>query len=252
MTADDVIEALALPPSALVGRRVPKTLLIENASPTAADKRQVRDGVEELRWVTALKPSTIGVPDFSDREREYLEIAVMRMEIRPGFRRARLAQLVHRAIPYPVLLVVEDDAAIECSCAHKRWSQAEAGAVVLDGTPVTVAIDRRSEPPHWAAFRAALPLEKQESTSLKHLYQSWIDALLALEAASRTGTFSIPASDAHARRRQTAMEECARLENEIDLLCRRAEKETQTARKVELNGTLTRLRAELASACDQI
>ena len=48
------------------------------------------------------------------------------------------------------------------------------------------------------------------------------------------------------------MEECARLENEIDLLCRRAAKETQAARKVELNGTLTRLRAALATARDQI
>ena len=44
MKAFDPMVALALPDSVLVNRRVPKTMLIENGAPTAADKRRIREG----------------------------------------------------------------------------------------------------------------------------------------------------------------------------------------------------------------
>ena len=65
---------------------MPKKLLLEQGVPTAADKRQIQDGLEELRWVAALKPSNIGVPEYRDEVREYLEIAVLTMTLRPEAR----------------------------------------------------------------------------------------------------------------------------------------------------------------------
>ena len=41
-------------------------LLLENGAPTAADKRHINDGIEELQWVAALKPTTIGVAEYRD------------------------------------------------------------------------------------------------------------------------------------------------------------------------------------------
>ena len=80
----DLVAALGLPPGANVGQRVPKKLLIDNGAPTAADKRAINDGVEELVWLAALKPNTIGVPDYRDDIREYLEIAVLQLFLRAG------------------------------------------------------------------------------------------------------------------------------------------------------------------------
>ena len=51
MSEFDLIAALALPGSALVDRRVPKSMLVENGAPTPADKRRIRDGIEEIRWL---------------------------------------------------------------------------------------------------------------------------------------------------------------------------------------------------------
>ena len=51
MNSFDLISALALADSALVDRRVPKTLLMENGAPTAADKRRIREDIEEIRWL---------------------------------------------------------------------------------------------------------------------------------------------------------------------------------------------------------
>ena len=84
MAPFDPLAALALPDEALVDKRVPKSLLIDNGAPTAADRRRIREGIEELRWVAALKPNTIGVAEFRDASREYLEIAVLELRLRSG------------------------------------------------------------------------------------------------------------------------------------------------------------------------
>ena len=104
MSCFDLMAALALPDGALVDRRVPKTLLVENGAPTARDKRRIREEVDDLRWLATLKPSTVGVAAYRDPEREYLEIAVLQLTLRPGAPAGRITELVHRAVPYPVLL----------------------------------------------------------------------------------------------------------------------------------------------------
>ena len=96
MNGDALIEALDLPAGSLVNQRVPKKLLLENGAPTAADKRLINDGIEELNWLAALKATTIGVPEYRDDVREYLEIAVLRLNLRAAAKAARLVELVHR------------------------------------------------------------------------------------------------------------------------------------------------------------
>jgi hypothetical protein len=247
MTADDIIAALELPAAARVDRRVPKTLLVEHGAPTAADRRQVNEGIEHIQWVAALKPATIGVTAYRDDAREYLEIAVVRVALREGARTQRLVELLHRAIPYPVFAVAEQRGSVTMSVAHKRWSQAEAQKTVLDGEPVAVAAPRERDP-YTGAFGAALALALQPRASLHALYQGWLDTLLALEAARMSGTFTI-LTDAERRAARTeALVECARLDVEIARLRAAAKKEKQMARQVALNQELKRAEAARAAA----
>ena len=99
MSIATFINALALPPDARLDQRVLKKLLLEQAAPTAADKRNLQDGIEEMIWVAVLKPTIIGVPIFCDDVREYLEIAVLSVELRPAAKPFRLVELIHRAVP---------------------------------------------------------------------------------------------------------------------------------------------------------
>lgn len=247
MTAEQVIAALDLPAAARVDRRVPKTLLVEHSAPTAANRRQINEGIEQIQWVAALKPTTIGVAAYRDEAREYLEIAVLRVALRDGARAQRLTELLHRAIPYPVLAVTEQRELVTLSLAHKRWSQAEAGKVVLDGELVAVVAPSDGEP-HGPAFTAALALGGQPQASLQSLYQGWLDTLLALEAARVSGVFSIlPDAERLAARRE-ALAECARLDAEIARLRAAVKKEKQMARQVTLNIELKRAETARAAA----
>lgn len=244
MNAVDLIAALELPTGARVDQRVPKKLLVENGAPTAADKRYITDGIDELHWVAVLKPTTVGVPEYRDEVREYLEIAVLHLTLRTGANAGRLICLVHRAVPYPVLLFVDNGERPGVSATHKRWSQGEAGKTVIDGEVVAVEWDDS----YGLAFREALALSHQPRSTLYALYQGWIDTLLALQAARVTGTFIKPASSEHAAMRREALREYARLDAEIIRLRAAAEKEKQLPRQVELNLELKRLQALQSAA----
>lgn len=248
MNSDLLIQALDLPASSHVNQRVPKKLLIENGAPTAADKRLINDGVEELLWLSALKPTTIGVPEYRDDLREYLEIAVLRLTLRAAAKATRLVELVHRAVPYPLLLLTEQGERAGISAVHKRWSQGEMGKTILEGDIISVAWDAAHDDERRPPFCAALGLGNQPRSELHALYQGWIDTLLALQAARISGAFAVAANAEHAIARRDALQEIARLDAEIARLRATAAKEKQISRRVELNLELKRVEAAQAVA----
>jgi hypothetical protein len=244
LTAEAIIAALQLPASARIDRRVPKTLLVEHGAPTPADKKRINECIEEVQWIATLKPTTIGVPAWRDEIREYSEIAVLSVTLRPDANSQRLESLIHRAVPYPVFLVVAESAGATVSLAQKRWSQNEAGVVVLDGDPLRAGMMATDADEVRSAFFDTLSLAYRARVDLFQLYQSWMDSLLALLAARMTGTFAIASAPARAAARAAALRECSRLESEIDRLRSAAAKERQIAKQVEL--TLELKRAEAA------
>lgn len=257
---DFLISTLDLPASCRVDQRVPKKMLIENLSPTPSDKRLLNDAIEEIQWIAALKPNTAGVPEYRDEQREYIEVAVLRITVRgPLYRKSiedgdgtasikwhstilRLAELVHRAVPYPVLLLIDAQRRVLLSLVHKRRAQNEAGKVVLDGD---VAIADVGDLPSDHSFFEALSLGHQPQASLFMLYQGWIDCLTALEVSCLTGTFQIARAPGQGADRRVMLRECLRLSQEIVRLRAMASKEKQMAKVVDLNLALKRVHADL-------
>ncbi len=244
MSCTPVIDALGIPPNALVEQRVPKRLLMEHGAPTAADKRQIQDAIEEIVWVAALKPTNIGVPAFDDGVRQYLEIAVLTVEFRSAARPPRLIELIHRAIPYPLVLVTEHGESISLSLAHKRWSQGEAGKVVIDDVR-QAAFNPDAPSAQEAAFLASLAVSRLPSQDLFNLYDGMLARLAALEASRITGAFAPPDSPEQAFALLEGLDRHARLQRDLDLLRVRAKKEKQISRRVELNLEIQRLEVKL-------
>lgn len=244
----ELIAAFDLPDSSRVNQRIPKKLLIENGASTAADKRAINDWVEELLWLAALKPETIGVPMYRDDTHEYLEIAVLLLTLRIGAKTTRLVELVHRAIPYPVLLLNEQGAELSLSVAHKRLSQSEADKTVLEGDIVSVEWPQEFDAEILDDFYKSLALGRQPRINLHALYQGWLDTLVALNVATVTGCFTLAENTKHAAVRRDALLDCGVLNDEIDRLRSLAAKEKQIPRQVELNLELKRIEAQLATA----
>ena len=250
MTLDDLTGALGLPEATRVNQRVPKKLLAEQKVATPADRRQIQDGVEEVFWLAALKPHLIGVPTYEDAHRQYLELAVLRLSLKPGTKPGRLVELLHRAVPYPVLLLTRSDAGIGLSLVHLRRSQNEADKTVLDGELMAITMPPEPAPGTGVAgiradFCAAFALARQPQTDLHALYQGWMDTVAALDIARETGRFQPSPTREQAAARHQALQQCRELQARLQQLRTQAQKERQLARQVALNQELRTVLAQL-------
>ena len=249
MMFQPVLDALAIPAEATVNKRVPKTLQLEqDAVRTAADKRRIQEGIDEIVWVAALKPTTIGVPAFADNVRQYLEISVLTCALRDPGNPGRIVELIHRAIPYPVVLAVGRDNIVSLSLAHKRWSYGEAGAVVADTVHRSREFDPDAPDGLAALFLTSLAIARTAATDLYTLYDRWVQRIEALAAADITGSYVAPSRPEHATVRREALESHERLTKQIATIRTQAGKEKQIGRRVDLNVKLKRLEKELAEA----
>ena len=273
LSSEQLISALRLPAEATVGQRVPKKMLAENltsrSTATSADRKLLHEQIEEVTWVAALKPTNAGIPVYQDEVRSYLELAVLSVRLREGSQLApipakvspsvaRLAELVHRAIPYPVLLVLDDDARLYLSLVHIRWAQKEADKAVLDGDLIQGVFVHNGSPAASVmdadtvnAFINAMDLSKQPRTDLLTLYQGWMDTLSAWQAAAVTGRFEC-VSPQQATARRAALRRCHELDAQISSLRAAASKEKQMARQVAANLEIKALMAERQQAANSL
>ena len=224
MTVETVVSALALPPDCRVDRRVPKTLWPSEL------REAVETDIAELRWLAVLKPANTGVPAGP----EVLELQVIAAALAPAAKPARAAQRLHRAVPYPVVLVLQQQTSIALSL------------VTGPDDPITCSLDDDQCTADWLA---TLGLAHQPRATLAAVYAAWVAALEALRAARITGHLDPPAAaPAGAAARRQALADHDRLEREIARLRAQAAKEKQIGRRAEMNLRLQRLQSEFAAA----
>lgn len=243
-----IVEALALPASALVDIRVPKKLLVEQMAPTPADRKAIQEGIDELQWLATCKPTTVAVPVYKDDVREYLEIAVIACVFRSGARSRRVIELIHRAIPYPVILISTEEGGAVLSGAHKRFAQNEAGKTVAEDILITSCFAPDAQNVVTETFLKSIQLAQQPKADLFSLYGGWLDTIEALNAARISGSFDVGEDPEARNRRRAALDTHSRLTREISVLRGKAFREKQLSRRVELNLQIQRLEAELKAA----
>lgn len=243
MMIADVVRALAIPPNACIDQRVPKKMLMEQGAPTQADKKKIQDGIEDMFWIAALKPSNVAVPIYRDELREYLEIAVISATLRPKAKASRLVELIHRSIPYPAVLLSAQAETVTISLAHKRHSLGEAGQVVIDGD--IVAVDISEESVLETTFLTSLTVAKQPAANLYALYQSWINRTEELLAARITGHYVSSEAMNDVAARKESIKDNEKIQRELAVLRVAALKEKQLNRRVEINLKIKRLEVEL-------
>lgn len=162
-----------LPESALnAGVRLSKELLRRHAARVKGDKALI-DSVVASAWVTTLRHDTCGVAPYkSETEGDFSELLVIGVQahadVTPA-QIARLQQLIHIAVQYPLLLAVDAGDSVYLSLLPQGAPlEALVRAQVLSSVPEFfryVAWLREARPPHlmalfnrWACALHALAL----------------------------------------------------------------------------------------------
>lgn len=244
MSTESFYDQLGLPEASLLDKRIFKRMVLEHGQLTSADKKTLSDDVSKLTWKYTLKASTVQVLPYEDAEREYLEVAIVEAVLSSRSQAPRIAEMIQRAIPYPVLLVMVEGSGFCVSVAHKRFSLAEKSSIVAEGFLCSPWIEQpRSEVNE--AFCKALALRNLSQVDFYCLYGGMVSAVLARSCAELTGTFVLDVGRPEQDRKRR-LEQCQDMEREIGSLRVAIPKENQFAEQVELNTRIKKIETRLA------
>lgn len=255
MNASSCVSRFHFPEACRVGLRIAKTLFADNGPLTPTDRRTFKNEIEEAVCDFVLKPDNAYLNAWSDGEREYDCLAVIEIKLRKTEKAERIADLFHRTMPYPLLLVIRNEESrtnanerkteyenqslhpfaadggfeVMFSMAEKRFSRDGRDRVVIERT-VNAPRRRESE---LEAFFAEADYAKFRKTTFRDLNRHYMNLLEALCVEAVTGEFRIGGVDPEARRR--GLEELHRLELKLAEIKARAKKEGELPAQVELN-----------------
>ena len=227
----DTYDFLNIPDICFIGNTIYKKLFYENADLSTSDKSLFIDTISKLTWLYCLKPETINIVAYKDEVRDYPEIEVIEVLVNKDYKLKRIAEIIMRTIPYPMLLIFKLEDKRQFYVAHQRTSQSDSSKNTIEEFIATDWLESDS------ALFAKLDIKQMRFTNFYALYSDMVDVISIYNLSS-----IMPTDDnitgAEARELSAKIEE---IEGQITSLRAKLKKETQFNRKMELNIEIKRL-----------
>ena len=227
----DTYKFLNIPDSCFIGSTIYKKLFYENANLSTSDKSLFTDTINKVVWLYCLKPETINIPAYKDEVREYPEIEVIEVILNKEYGLNRIAEIIMRTIPYPMLLIFKLEDKIRFYMAHQRTSQSDSSKNTIEEFISTDWLSNDSD------LFAKLDIKQMRFTNFYTLYSDIVDAISIYNLSAIMPTDDTITGD-KARELSAKIED---IEQRIANLRSKLKKESQFNRKMELNIEIKRL-----------
>ncbi|MCI1823136.1 MAG: DUF4391 domain-containing protein [Megasphaera sp.] len=227
----DIYKQMHMPLKAAVGKTVFKKQFFKNIAMNCADENLFSRVVDKIIWQYSLKWENCNIQPYTDEEREYPEIEVMEVVLREQYKIERLAELILRSIPYPVVLIFHYTNVYQLWLATYTKNKADTNKNVLNQL-ISVAW-LQSNDTLWHH----LSLQHLRTTNFYDTYSDMYNIVNCFRAATLVG-HEVHVSGEIARVIQTKV---VVIDERLAKLRGRLKKETQFNRKVELNMQIRKL-----------
>lgn len=239
---EEFYENLGLPEACALGKRLFKKQFYEHGQLGAADKKPFVEDIEGIDWAYTLKPSTINIPKLEDDTHEYLEIAVLQVMLSAIERHARIATVIQKAIPYPLLIVFVRGNGLAVNAADKRINRADANKIVVEATYDTGWIDMSAVSTEQQAFLSDFRVSNFSFRNLYAFYQDAVERIIALNCASHSGRYESPSEKTKPKAdRLEALRQMEKLHQERAEVRNKLKKEKNLGKQVSLNTRIKQL-----------
>ncbi len=227
----DTYDFLNMPDSCFIGNTIYKKLFYENADLSTSDKSLFTDTINKVTWLYCLKPETINIPAYKDEMRDYPEIEVIEVLVHKDYKLKRIAEIIMRTIPYPMLLIFKLEDKRQFYVAHQRVSQSDSSRNTIEEFIATDWLESDS------ALFDKLDIKQMRFINFYTLYSDIVDTISIYKLSTIMQTDD-RITGAEARELSAKIED---IEQKIISLRSKIKKETQFNRKMELNIEIKRL-----------
>lgn len=234
MSVEEFIQRIGLPEQGKVDSKVFKRLFYEHGDLKSADKKLFSDDVDEIIIRYTLTPETIPIRDYQDDDRVYDEIAVMQVTLRRDKPAMRIAEVIQRSIPYPLIILFSHQQLIMLTLADKRLNKADSSKLVIESILHSPWMDLSSPPDFARDFLHGFTIRQCRFGNLYQFYQDWMQAVLNLNASQYVKK-GINETSADYDTQRLAIHGIESANEKINELRRRLKSANQLNEKMQLN-----------------
>ena len=233
-------QKMAIPEACFLGNRVYKKLFYENAPLNVTDKKAFGDDIVTIQWRYTLKPETINIARFQDNERDYPEIAVLQVNLKENKHYKRIAQIIQRAIPYPLLIVFSNGSCLALAVADKRISRADADKITVEAFYETAWLDLENLNEIEQAFIDSCAIRQLSYQNFYAFYGDLTARIVAFNCAQLSGHFTLESALSQEQRIEN-LNALRQAQQKLTELKAALKKESQFNRQVGLNVQIKQL-----------
>lgn len=218
-------QKLHIPHSCEINQIIAKDIFYKQTDITKQEKVLIKKNIARLTCLYSIKPDTINIKAYKDHVREYEELLVIQMAVREDSSLNRLAEIMMKTIPYPMLLFLVWEEKIKLCAAHQRTNQNDPTKNTLEEMVAT----------EWLQEDSPL-FDKLNIThmSFRNLYALYDDLLSAIYLFKAEQILAKPTELTPAEARELTLT-IQNLDEEITVLKSKLKRETQFNRKMEMN-----------------
>jgi len=232
-------EYMHIPKSCEVGTTIPKKQLYANMNVSRADQTLITGNVAKMIWQYSFKPSTIAIKPCKDEIREYSEIEIIEVQLNSTSENVRrIAELIMRAIPYPMMLVFTAGNQIQLWTANQRTNLADSSKNTIEEFIDTNWIDLDLIQPKEEKFLNQLDVKKLSFVDFYKFYTGIVDRIIVYKASLLTDR-ELEIKDA--AKIKESYDKIQAVQKQIDECKAAIAKETQFNRRVDLIMEINRL-----------
>lgn len=220
-----MFDFLHLPDRAIAGNKIDKKALYGNADLSANEKRWLKDCVDKITWAYRIANDTVNIRGYVDDFIDYSEIQVIGINLRTEDHARRIADLLLKSMPYPLILGMFHDDKLMIIGAHVHINLNDKSRLVVEEIRCSkwLSVDDR--------LLEILDMSSPGPSDIYQLYSRFIDSLMRLNVSEERGSeTSICAADA-----KRILDELGSIDHKIKQLMIELKGEDHFNRQVELN-----------------
>jgi hypothetical protein len=236
-----LLEKLDLPKSCWLGSVIYKKQFLTAGDLSSADKKLVSKHIDKVIWHASLKPNTINIRPYQDEAREYGEVEIIEVRLNEASQVRRIAEIVMRTIPYPILLQLTLEEKLMIVAGHSRINLSDSSKNTIEEFLFTDWINPGALTEFQIQFFENIHSSKLSFLNFYLLYNSFVDQVILLNASKWADCY-FGSKDVQEVKKITIR--IANLERKVEELRTALKQETQFNRQVELNVSLKRVQKE--------
>lgn len=245
------LDKLNIPKSCQLNNTIFKKLFYENVYMDKKDKTMFSNDVNKVIWLYSLKKDTINIQAYKDEQYEYEEVEFIKVELNHETKVKRIAEIIQRTIPYPIVLIFSCENKVFLNVALKKINKMDESKNSVEEFIFTDWIDLKELSQREENFFSSLNIKKLPFSDFYKFYLGFVDKINLFNASKYQKNFEV-LQHKNPEKIKKISDEIQILDSEILNLKVKIKKEVHFNRKVQMNVDIKKLEAKKQESIDKL